>query len=178
MGVQPLYPQLGIVVGIPVMILLCVAAVLVWRAMHRKVKAFKPEDQYDEPDDHAPYWVRLVTVIFGGGLIIATVVTVIVGMMPFQPKYWSVYAVEGRVAGISNQLSTSDSGITGVTYTIAFKSGPARLYTSDDTRLSSVKPGDELGLKCRPSWHLNAIDSWSCDIRNFGRVSARSEEAR
>lgn len=182
---QFLYPQIGILIWTPLVLAFAVAVYLVTRGLLKR--HFAGREAYlekrrrwdDDPkyalDDSSYGMAGVMVAVLGGIVSVGALIGVVIGLLPFNPSYWGVYSVQGRVAGISNQLSTHDGDISGIYYTVALEGSSKQLYTSDDTRLSSVKAGDELGLKCVKVWHFQAVDSWECDVRNFGFVGKDSD---
>jgi hypothetical protein len=145
-------PSLGTMVGLPILLLAALAAVIVgvllWRYRHRAVD-----------DDNE---VFVIASAFGcwvlaAGFLIGTAI----GMWPYSSEYHVWRTTTGTVKTMdSRMVSAGDNGME-QRFVVTFADGRQR--ACDDTRCTTVKPGDVLTLKCKRHYQWGGTPGWDCN---------------
>jgi hypothetical protein len=143
-------PSLGTIIGLPVLLILIIAAAvtgaLFWRARR------------GDSDDL--FWAGFAIAAWGTAacLIIGTAI----GMWPYKGEYHAWSTTSGTVKAVDSRLvSAGDKGGMNQRFVVTFTDGRQR--ACDDTRCTTVKPGDMLTLKCKRAYQWGATPGWDCN---------------
>lgn len=145
-------PSLGTIIGLPVLLLLAVAfvvaGVLLWRCRRNA-------DDFDAP-------VLLGFAVAAWAVAVCLVIGSAVGMWPYKAEYHAWNTTSGTVKAVDSRLvAAGDEGGMNQRFVVTFTDGRQR--ACDDTRCSTVKPGDALTLKCKRAYQWGATPGWDCN---------------
>lgn len=139
--------SLGVLIGIPVLIVLAlifVAAIL----------AARRSSDYDAPFMFYGGILGLVVVIAGG----------LIGFFPYSSQYHRWHTTSGVVQEVSSRfLGSGDNGTT-QKFVVRINGRDSGEYGCNDTRCALVKKGDRLTLSCKRTWQFSGRDGWDCNF--------------
>lgn len=144
-------PSLGTVVGLPILLLVIIAAdvggLLLWR--HRS--------HADDMDRWLFTGGAIGCWVLAAGFLIGTAV----GMWPYSGEYHAWHTTTGKVRAMdSRMVSSGDHGME-QRFVVTYADGRQR--ACDDTRCTTVKPGDVLTLKCKRHYQWGGTPGWDCN---------------
>lgn len=151
-------PSLGIIIGLPLVVLVLVALLISFFVFRRYVKTC---DEYDRGLALGAKW---------GSLAVAAVVLVItaIAFWPYGWQYHSWQKTTGTVQTISKRLVSSGDKSMEERFVVEFSDGRQR--ACDDSRCSLLRPGMMLVLRCKRAYQWGATPGYDCNY-----VDARGE---
>ena len=101
---------------------------------------------------------------FGWASFSLAVLIALLALFPLQPRYWQAYSITGEVLAVSNVITESSGDLT--RQPVVTLDGFDRPLLVDDPRITTLE-GQTVTLRCIPSWHYQAADTWGCSIRDY-----------
>lgn len=163
-------PSVGLLVGIPaiVVVLAACAVVIVFgvrakRAFTKSGNAKRASYGYDDK-----YLLSVLLRAFG---IVVAVITMVASLWSFYPlsnEYHTWRTIHGSISQISNRFVGSDSNGGGSTqrFVVIFN-GDTGQYSCDDTRCALLKVGDDLTISCKRAWQYSGTPGYDCNFVDF-----------
>lgn len=152
-------PALGTLIGLPIMLLSAIVSavigVLFWR--HRQHAA------------DADISVFTVSAICAWGIAGAFVISTALGMWPYKTEYHVWATTSGTVKTINSRLVSTGERSMEQRYVVTYTDGRQR--ACDDTRCTTVRPGDVLTLMCKRDYQWGATPGWDCNWLNNRKPS-------
>ncbi len=115
---------------------------------------------YDRAEFFTAVWGILLipTAIFG--VILALV------LIPYSPKYWSWYQLEGKIAAIDNVFEAEDSEL--VNNAVVTLEGFDTPFVVSDPRILTLDEGATVTFRCDWEWVNGGEDRLGCLIADYG----------
>lgn len=99
----------------------------------------------------------------GGLAAVISGLVLIIGLYPYNPKYYDIYRVDGQVTSISNVFTDGSSdGLTRVPV-ITLSTVPDVSLVVDDPRIINTQDKN-VQLTCNINWHYQAMDTYECRL--------------
>jgi len=141
--------SLGVLVGLPIVIILCLVALA---AIVFGLAVLGRDD-----DGH-------LLALMGVGLLVVTLGVAAlpkIGFYPYSAEYHQWREVSGKVTDIEKRLVKSGDGMQ-EKYVVTYESGNE--FGCLDTRCATVEPGDTLTLTCKRAWQYTGVDGYDCNF--------------
>jgi hypothetical protein len=145
--------SLGVLVGLPIMLVLTGAALVTGITMIRK--------SHDMDDIDGPFakWGGLA--IVAAAVITLAVAASPAGYYPYSAEYHQWRPVSGTVTQVSSRIISDGSSSVSQRFVVKIK-GRDSFYGCDDTRCSTIKPGDTVHLSCKREWQYASVPGYGC----------------
>lgn len=145
--------SLGVLVGLPILVLLVVGLGALGAYLFRKCRT---EDEVD-----GPFLLGAAAVCWLAALITLVLMLAPTGYYPYKAEYHQWRPVSGQVAEVSKRLvSDGDHGMQ-EKIVVLYKGNPQE-YGCDDTRCALVKTSDVLDLSCIRHWQYASTSGYDC----------------
>ena len=104
-----------------------------------------------------------IAAVFGGLAIVA----VILSLIPFDSKYWTLEEHSGQIETIDVRVVNSGSESVSLTgqYAIVL-AGDNEVIVADDPRLQTYSEGDDITLICGWQWVYAGSDVLNCNLQD------------
>jgi hypothetical protein len=106
-----------------------------------------------------------VPIASGGGVALICVVLMLLVSFPYDKQYHAYYPVTGTVQQVDKRLLPDGDSMQ--EKIVVLYEGSSQQFGCEDTRCASVRPGDELSLKCITDWDFQGADGRDCRFVSF-----------
>lgn len=97
----------------------------------------------------------------------AALATVAITAFPFQAQYLQYRPVSGTVRSVTSRFLSGGNNSVSQRFAVTMSGG--QIYGCDDTRCSTLKPGDRVTILCERQWQWVGVPGWTC---NWGAITA------
>lgn len=145
--------SLGVLFGLPVLILLTAATVALGGWLYSK---YNDEKTYDPG-------IFRAGAIGSWALALILVIGILFGYYPYKAEYHQWREVSGTVHKVNKRILSDGSGNMQQKYVVQYEESPGRAFGCEDTRCALVDVGDTLTMKCKRVWQYSGSDGWDCN---------------
>lgn len=143
--------DIGFIVGLSLFTLLAVlaAVIAVWAFAEREF---------------------LMGSLFGCGSLVLVLIALLIAF-PFEKHYHAWVPVSGTVQQVDKRLLPDGDGMQ--EKIVVVYEGSSLQFGCEDTRCASVRPGDQLSMKCKTQWDYQGADGRDCKFVSFETTGQR-----
>ena len=145
--------SLGVLVGLPILLLIVLALAVGGFVLFRKRKDV---DDFDAP---VVKWLGIGS--WALAFVMAVLMAAPTGYYPYKAEYHQWRTQSGVVAEVNKRLvGNGDSGMS--EKIVVRYEGSTGAFGCEDTRCALVKQGDTLDLKCKRAWQYASVSGYDC----------------